>query len=162
MSGQTRRSLLAQASASRRSPRARPKLRIHAPTAPRTERRDLYPHGVASGDPAATTASSSGPAARPMPAQAVAPPDGRSRERRSLRATSSRAAMSKSAPPQTGPAASSRPACKPAREYWYRFVDEAGNTSRVGPHAHRANSYTDDRPVRFAFASCQDPSPTAR
>lgn len=43
----------------------------------------------------------------------------------------------------------------PAREYWYRFVDEAGNTSRVG-RTLTAPSDDDDRAVRFAFVSCQD------
>lgn len=44
---------------------------------------------------------------------------------------------------------------KPAREYWYRFVDEHGNTSRVGRTLTAPADY-DDRPVRFTFVSCQD------
>src|SRR5262249_35213065 len=43
----------------------------------------------------------------------------------------------------------------PAREYWYRFVDEAGHMSRVG-RTLTAPAASDDRPVRFAFVSCQD------
>jgi alkaline phosphatase D len=43
----------------------------------------------------------------------------------------------------------------PAHEYWYRFVDEAGNTSRIG-RTLTAPAADDDRPVRFAFVSCQD------
>ncbi|HET8692565.1 MAG TPA: alkaline phosphatase D family protein, partial [Steroidobacteraceae bacterium] len=43
----------------------------------------------------------------------------------------------------------------PAREHWYRFVDEAGNTSRIG-RTLTAPAADDDRPVRFAFVSCQD------
>jgi alkaline phosphatase D len=44
---------------------------------------------------------------------------------------------------------------KPAREYWYRFADAEGNGSRIGRTitAPRAN---DPRAVNFAFASCQD------
>ena len=43
---------------------------------------------------------------------------------------------------------------KPGTEYWYRFIDSDGNGSRIGrtltaPDAH------DSRPVRFAFVSCQ-------
>ncbi|MEO5867167.1 MAG: alkaline phosphatase D family protein [Sphingomonas sp.] len=43
---------------------------------------------------------------------------------------------------------------KPATEYWYRFTDDTGNGSRVGRTitAPRAN---DPRTVRFAFVSCQ-------
>jgi alkaline phosphatase D len=43
----------------------------------------------------------------------------------------------------------------PAHEYWYRFVDEAGNTSRIG-RTLTAPTADDDRPARFAFVSCQD------
>jgi alkaline phosphatase D len=43
----------------------------------------------------------------------------------------------------------------PATEYWYRFIDESGNGSRVGrtvtaPHAG------DERAISFTFVSCQD------
>jgi alkaline phosphatase D len=46
---------------------------------------------------------------------------------------------------------------RPAREYWYRFVDEAGNTSRTG-RTLTAPAENDDRAVKFAFVSCQDPT----
>jgi len=44
---------------------------------------------------------------------------------------------------------------KPAHVYWYRFTDSDGNGSRIGrtKTAPRAN---DPRPVKFAFVSCQD------
>ncbi|MGN6519316.1 MAG: alkaline phosphatase D family protein [Dokdonella sp.] len=42
-----------------------------------------------------------------------------------------------------------------AREYWYRFVDEDGNGSRVG-RTITAPHPDDPRPARFAFVSCQD------
>jgi len=44
---------------------------------------------------------------------------------------------------------------KPGREYWYRFIDETGAGSRIG-RTLTAPTEDDDRPVRFAFVSCQD------
>jgi len=44
---------------------------------------------------------------------------------------------------------------KPAREYWYRFTDEAGAGSRIG-RTITAPLTEDPRPVRFAFVSCQN------
>ena len=41
-----------------------------------------------------------------------------------------------------------------AREYWYRFVDEEGNGSRIG-RTLTAPAPDDARPARFAFVSCQ-------
>jgi alkaline phosphatase D len=41
-----------------------------------------------------------------------------------------------------------------ASEYWYRFVDEEGNGSRIG-RTLTAPSPDDDRPTKFAFVSCQ-------
>jgi alkaline phosphatase D len=43
----------------------------------------------------------------------------------------------------------------PARVYWYRFVDERGNGSRIG-RTITAPAPGDPRPVRFAFVSCQN------
>ena len=40
------------------------------------------------------------------------------------------------------------------REYWYRFVDEEGNGSRIG-RTLTAPANDDPRPSRFAFVSCQ-------
>ena len=42
----------------------------------------------------------------------------------------------------------------PAGEYWYRFVDEDGNGSRIG-RTLTAPAPDDARPARFAFVSCQ-------
>ncbi|WP_350015579.1 alkaline phosphatase D family protein [Rhodanobacter sp. IGA1.0] len=42
-----------------------------------------------------------------------------------------------------------------AREYWYRFLDEEGNGSRIG-RTITAPAPDDARPARFAFVSCQD------
>ena len=44
---------------------------------------------------------------------------------------------------------------KPATEYWYRFTDADGNGSRVG-RTLTAPREGDARPVRFTFVSCQD------
>src|SRR6185295_18671842 len=44
---------------------------------------------------------------------------------------------------------------KPATEYWYRFVDQQGLASRVG-RMITAPDPRDDRVVTFAFVSCQD------
>src|SRR4029079_18077577 len=44
---------------------------------------------------------------------------------------------------------------KPARIYWYRSTDAAGNGSRVG-RTITAPLPDDPRPVKFAFVSCQD------
>src|SRR5262245_21876760 len=43
---------------------------------------------------------------------------------------------------------------KPARVYWYRFTDGEGNGSRVG-RTITAPLANDPRPVKFAFVSCQ-------
>ncbi len=44
---------------------------------------------------------------------------------------------------------------KPARTYWYRFTDSEGNGSRIG-RTIAAPLPTDPRTVNFAFVSCQD------
>jgi alkaline phosphatase D len=44
---------------------------------------------------------------------------------------------------------------KPARTYWYRFTDTDGNGSRVG-RTITAPLANDPRAVNFAFVSCQD------
>ena len=44
---------------------------------------------------------------------------------------------------------------KPARTYWHRFTDTHGNGSRIG-RTITAPLPNDSRPVNFAFVSCQD------
>ncbi len=44
---------------------------------------------------------------------------------------------------------------KPSTEYWYRFTDAAGAGSRVG-RTVTAPTEDDARPVRFVFVSCQN------
>lgn len=119
----------------------------------REERRDLYPQGVASGDPRADSV---------ILWTRRAPDE---------RATEHRLAVEVAGDPDfTGIVARGDVAvtaatdwtCRflaaglsPDREYWYRFTDEAGNMSRVG-RTLTAPADDDARPVRFAFVSCQD------
>ena len=44
---------------------------------------------------------------------------------------------------------------RPASLYWYRFIDPTGNASRCG-RTQTAPPENDDRPVKFAFVSCQE------
>jgi len=116
------------------------------------ERRDLYPEGVASGDPDSTSVIlwtrrpfgegerhiltveiAEDEAFRRIVAQAPAP----------VSATSdwtTRVLVG---------------GLKPAHVYWYRFSDSDGNGSRVG-RTITAPLPNDPRPVNFAFVSCQD------
>lgn len=116
------------------------------------ERRDLYPHGVASGDPdphsvllwtrrpfdqgsrqLLTVEVAEDAAFQRVVAQAQAPVSG---------------AADWTARVLIGGLA-------PAHVYWYRFTDADGNGSRIG-RTITAPSPDDPRPVNFAFVSCQD------
>jgi len=116
------------------------------------ERRDLYPQGVASGDPDAhsvilwtrrpfaegtrhllTVEVAEDDAFRRVVAQAQAPVS-------SASDWTTRVLIGK---------------LEPARTYWYRFTDADGNGSRVG-RTITAPLPSDSRAVNFAFASCQD------
>lgn len=44
---------------------------------------------------------------------------------------------------------------KPRKIYWYRFTDEHGFGSRVG-RTMTAPDVQDNRPINFAFVSCQN------
>src|SRR5437762_2601101 len=116
------------------------------------ERRDLYPEGVASGDPdpksvilwtrrpfedgqrhVLTVEVAEDEAFRRVVAQARAP----------VAATAdwtTRVLVG---------------GLKPARTYWYRFTDADGNGSRIG-RTITAPLDSDPRAVNFAFVSCQD------
>jgi alkaline phosphatase D len=115
------------------------------------ERRELFPEGVASGDPDSnsvlfwTRYSGSGKPARLT--LEVAEDEGFER-------------VTASAPVTVSPAADWT--CrvlvgnlKPSRVYWYRFSDPDGNGSRIGRTITAPND-DDPRPVNFAFVSCQD------
>lgn len=123
------------------------------PAGPRTERRDLYPQGVASGDPA--------------PESVIlwtrrAPDPGASTHRLVVEVARDEAFAHIVARGDVEVSDATDWTCRflaaglrPAREYWYRFVDEAGNMSRIG-RTLTAPADSDDRAVKFAFVSCQD------
>src|SRR6266511_1638658 len=117
------------------------------------ERRDLYPQGVASGDPHPDSVilwtrrpPSQGGEARRLTVEIADD----SAFRRVV--ASARADISAEADWTCRVLAAG---LKPARIYWYRFTDEHGFGSRVG-RTIMAPSDKDDRVVRFAFVSCQN------
>ena len=116
-----------------------------------TERRDLYPEGVASGDPAHDS----------VMLWTRRPYDGRDRAVLTVEVAEDPAFKRVvSATPVTILAEADWTArvlaagLKPARTYWYRFTDSEGNGSRIG-RTITAPADSDPRPVRFAFVSCQ-------
>jgi len=116
------------------------------------ERRDLYPQGVASGDPDENSVLLW--TRRPYA-------DGRKEGRLLVEVAEDPAFTRVVATATTRVLAQSDWTCRvlagdlqPAREYWYRFVDEDGNGSRIG-RTLTAPSPDDPRPTRFAFVSCQ-------
>src|SRR5215475_2139200 len=148
----TRRTLLAQA-ASLGAALAFGQSCAHALAGPRTERRDLYPQGVASGDPAPDSV---------ILWTRRAPDAGASAHRLMVEVASDETFTHIVARGDVEVSPATDWTCRflaaglrPAREYWYRFVDEAGNMSRVG-RTLTAPTAEDDRPVKFAFVSCQD------
>lgn len=123
-----------------------------SPTRTPTERRDLYPQGVASGDPDSTS----------VILWTRRPPDVVRSERLVVEVSSDPQFRSIVARGVSAVAENTDWTCrflaaglKPSREYWYRFIDEHGNASRVG-RTLTAPAENDDRPVRFAFVSCHD------
>jgi alkaline phosphatase D len=119
----------------------------------RVERRDLYPQGVASGDPRHDSvilwtrrAPDAGVASHQLTVEVASDPQfGELVARGDVAVT----------PATDWTCRFLAAGLSPAREYWYRFVDEAGNTSRVG-RTLTAPADDDARPVKFAFVSCQD------
>jgi alkaline phosphatase D len=117
------------------------------------ERRDLYPEGVASGDPDGNSIllwTRRAPAA-PHPEQALTVEVAEDEPFRRVIATAT-------APISEASDWTCRVlvgGLKPAHVYWYRFTDGAGLGSRVG-RTITAPADDDMRPVRFAFVSCQN------
>ena len=115
------------------------------------ERRDLFPEGVASGDPDSSsvilwTRRPFGSGGRRVLTVEVAEDD-----------AFRRVVAKASAPVSAESDWTTRVLVghlKPARVYWYRFTDEEGNGSRVG-RTITAPLANDPRPVSFAFVSCQ-------
>jgi alkaline phosphatase D len=120
---------------------------------PRVERRDLYPEGVASGDPHLDS----------VLLWTRRPPVGGDGAARLSAQIAEDAAFERIVgEAHATVSASTDWTCrvlaaglKPRREYWYRFIDERGNTSRVG-RTITAPADGDSAPVRFAFVSCQN------
>jgi len=117
------------------------------------ERRDLYPQGVASGDPHPDSVilwtrrpPSQGGEARKLTVEIADDPAFR-RVVAGVRAEISAETDWTCRALAAG--------LKPARVYWYRFTDERGFGSRVG-RTITAPSDKDGRTVRFAFVSCQN------
>src|SRR5580692_1687056 len=117
------------------------------------ERRDLYPEGVASGDPDSNSVllwTRRSPTT-PNPPQTLTVEVAEDEAFRAVIATAS-----------TPISEASDWTCrvlvgglKPSRVYWYRFTDADGFGSRVG-RTITAPADDDPRPVRFAFVSCQN------
>src|ERR1051325_3644881 len=116
-----------------------------------SERRDLFPEGVASGDPDSssvilwTRRPFEDPGRRVLTVE-VAEDD-----------AFRRVVAQASAPVSAESDWTARVLVghlKPARVYWYRFTDGEGNGSRVG-RTITAPSPNDPRTVNFAFVSCQ-------
>ena len=117
------------------------------------ERRDLYPQGVASGDPDENSVLLW--TRRPYA-------DGRQNARLLVEVAEDPAFTRVIAKTTARILARSDWTCRvlvadlrPASEYWYRFTDEDGNGSRIG-RTLTAPRRDDPRPARFAFVSCQD------
>ena len=116
------------------------------------ERRDLYPQGVASGDPdphsvILWTRRPFAEGTRHLLTVEVAEDEAFGRVIAHAQAPVSSAADWTTRVLIGG--------LKPAHTYWYRFTDTDGNGSRVG-RTITAPSPNDPRPVNFAFVSCQD------
>ncbi len=129
--------------------------RAFAQAATWTERREFYPQGVASGDPAPDSV---------ILWTRLQPKPGDTREThriflevardRDFKKIETRAFVPITA--QTDWTCRFFAASlEPATEYWYRFTDEDGNGSRIG-RTLTAPKASDARPVRFTFVSCQD------
>jgi len=125
---------------------------------PVIEKRDLYPQGVASGDP--TTDSVILWTRRPVISESMASkltvqispdPDFKKIVSGGTNKISAEADWT---------CRFLATGLKPNQEYWYRFVDEHGFSSRVG-RTITAPGADSDIPVRFTFVSCQCPNEAA-
>ena len=116
------------------------------------ERRDLYPQGVASGDPDAHS----------VILWTRRPFERRSQARLRVEVAEDSAFKRVIVVAKTKVLAASDWTCRvmvgnlqPARTYWFRFIDDQDNASRIG-RTRTAPVDDDSRPVRFAFVSCQN------
>jgi alkaline phosphatase D len=117
------------------------------------ERRDLFPEGVASGDPESDSV---------LLWTRWAPMGGSATDKLNVEVAEDESFERVIATTETQVSAASDWTCrvlvgglKPAHVYWYRFTDGEGNGSRVG-RTITAPAVDDARPVRFVFVSCQN------
>ncbi|MBV9991960.1 MAG: alkaline phosphatase D family protein [Alphaproteobacteria bacterium] len=125
-----------------------PSAQAHPSRRPWAERRDLYPLGVASGDPAADSV------VLWTRRQATTPLTVEIAEDQGFAHVVSTASLRPSADNDWTVRVLAA-GLKPATTYWYRFADMAGNGSRIG-RTRTAPAANDDRAVSFAFVSCQN------
>lgn len=119
------------------------------------ERRDFFPQGVASGDPAPESVILWTRCPRPEGATAARLSVEVAEDREFERVVAT--AQANALPEADWTCRVLVGGLKPARVYYYRFTDEHGRGSRVG-RTRTAPAEGDGRPVRFAFVSCQDVS----
>jgi alkaline phosphatase D len=117
------------------------------------ERRDLFAQGVASGDPAPDsvllwTRFSAGGSEAAIPLTVEVAEDAGFEKMVATAPTRALAAADHTCRVLVG-------GLQPARTYWYRFMDENGQGSRIG-RTRTAPADDDPRPVRFTFVSCQN------
>ncbi|MBV9542484.1 MAG: alkaline phosphatase D family protein, partial [Alphaproteobacteria bacterium] len=117
-----------------------------------TERRDLYPQGVASGDPQPDSVilwTRRPPTGKTAPKLTVEIAE----DEAFTRVVSTAAITPKAENDWTVRVLAAR--LKPSTTYWYRFSDAQGQGSRIG-RTRTAPAESDARPAVFAFVSCQD------
>ncbi|HLZ52174.1 MAG TPA: alkaline phosphatase D family protein [Candidatus Acidoferrum sp.] len=117
------------------------------------ERRDLYPEGVASGDPQSTSV---------LLWTRRAPKDGNAPKKLTMELAENPSFTHVVATADARISEATDWTCrvlvanlKPASVYWYRFTDALGHGSRIG-RTITAPTEDDGKPVRFAFVSCQN------
>ena len=117
------------------------------------ERRDLFPEGVASGDPDSNSV---------LLWTRCPPVAGKTVQRLSVEVAEDQSFSRVIAHADAPISDASDWTCrilagglKPSHVYWYRFTDASGNGSRVG-RTITAPADDDTRPVQFAFVSCQN------
>jgi alkaline phosphatase D len=118
-----------------------------------TERRDLFPEGVASGDPQGDSVilwtRRPPEAGKPLPRLTVEVAEDQAFQR----VVASAPAVATADSDWTSRVLVG--GLKPRREYWYRFVGSDGFGSRIG-RTTTAPALDDPSEVRFAFVSCQN------
>jgi len=117
------------------------------------ERRDLYPEGVASGDPESDSVLlwTRRPPVGPSTAKHLNVEVAEDQSFKRVIAT----ALAPISEASDWTCRVLAGGLSPARVYWYRFTDVEGNGSRIG-RTITAPGEDDSRPVRFVFISCQN------